>query len=461
MRYFELFLLACLCANSHGTATPQQQRCNALNSASQYDQNFHAIQCSVGDGCFSLDCQPTSQYAVLLYDTDFHIFIEPCKHPVAILVNASVLGAPYSHEFTHTETVDLPTVGPISPKLKVVINNDDSQVLVFSVVLIVNANTSYTLVPQTNFPLNNISCSNGHLVTHPHTHTSHTHTQTPIPTFYCGETCEAVHRLVASTNSLCNPTDESCLIIKCNPPDNPLVKFSTSYTILPCEQPPVVQVRFYEQNNDLHYVRNITHNTTIPVPNLPGVQLQITLVDLNQYSILFGVNLLVLEQSISILPNQVIPIDRTNCSWYTGPPCTATTAPMSIYTNTSTNTNAKTNTNTNTKTNIYTNTSTNTNTNTNTNTYTNTNSPYSHPFHTTPSATAHANTSSDTRAEKGSLGSNIGTIAGIVIGTVFLTLLVVVISVAATLCVVYVFYKKKAKGEYNYIQFRPLGEDDY
>ena len=427
MRYFELFLLTCLCAFTHGATSPQQQRCEALNSAVQYDKSLNLIQCLVGEGCFSLDCQPTVLSAALLQDSDFHIFIEPCKHPVSILVNASVLGVPYSHEFTHTETVDLPTVGPISPKLKVVINNNDSQVLVFSVVLIISANTSYTLVPQTNFPLNNISCSNGHLVTHPHTHASYTHTQTPtpIPTFYCGETCQAVDRLVARTNSLCNPTDESCLTIKCDSPDNQLSNIGSSYTILPCEQPPVVQVRFYEQNNDLHYVRNITHNTTVPVPNFPGVQLQITLVDLNQYSILFGVNLLAFGQSITILPNQVIPIDRTNCSWYTGPPCTATTAPMSSV-----------------------------------NTNTNTNSPHSNPFHTTSSTTAHANTSSETGAGKGSPGSNVGTIAGIVIGTVFLTLLVVVASVAATLCVVYVFYKKKAKGEYTYSQFRALEEDD-
>ena len=415
------YLILQTCANH----SAQQERCEKLHSVADHNA---AATCSVGHNCFSLDCMPTLP---LLSNSEFHLFIEPCKHPAAILINATVQGHKFSHEFSHSETVAITSLPIIHPKIAVILDNSDSQNLVFSVLLLVQGH-NYTLVPKTSFPLNNITCHNGQLVT-PTT----LQTTAPGPGPYsCQATCVAIHRMIAQTNSLCESTD-NCLTINCNSPQalEVLVKLTSSYRIEPCTSPPTIRATFDDSKNNQHFSKNITHSTTIPIPyNIPGnPKFQVTLVDVNNYTILFGVKLLVLTQTIQILPEQSIPIDKSGCPGYTGPktnPYCTTQSPESTET-----------------------------------------TPGSHSTHSMHSSNTHMHSNSTPTSmhshpvspslnNTAAVGSDAGKLAGIIIAVILVNIAIVSASVLVTIGVVWYVFKRKNKGVYTYSHFQAMEEED-
>ena len=396
----------------------QHERCETLQSVADTDNAGNFLQCTVGQSCFSMSCTPT-----LPPNSDFRIFIEPCKQPAAILINATISGRKYSHEFTHSETIDVPYAGATEiPKLAVVLDNNDNTTLVFSINLILPGFGNYTLVPETSFPLDNITCVDGHVVTSP---PPPSHQTTPAHTTYsCMETCVAIHKMIAKTNSLCQST-QNCLTINCKSP-NSLLNLTSSYVIEPCKSPPTILTKFDDHTNNLHYSKNVTKDTTIPLTGIPlNPQIQIILEDPDNYTILFGVNLIALGQTISVLPQQRIPIDKTGCPGYTGPTanpyCTTqqTTASTPITTPH----------------------------------HTPVTSTHTHSIVRTTITPTHNNQTAALQPETGKL-------AGVIIGVILLVIVVAAISVSLTLVIVYFTMKRKSKGVYAYSYFQAMDQED-
>ncbi|KAI6650968.1 hypothetical protein LOD99_5807 [Oopsacas minuta] len=419
-----VLLLSYAIITVYATHSAQNERCQKLQSIANTDNAGNFVQCSVDQSCFSLNCKPT--VPVLPENSEFHIIVEPCKHPAAILVNGSISGNEYSHEFTHNESVDIPYTTAIgNPQLAVVLDNSDNTTLTFSVQLVVPGLDPYTLVPETSFPLDNITCMNGHVVTSPPTphYTTHGHV-----TYSCMETCVAIHNMVAKTNNLCQST-LNCLTINCNSPSAiPLIaNITSSYIIEPCQSPPTILAKFDDHNNDQHYSKNITKNTTfLPPFSIPGnPQVHVTLEDPDDYSILFGVNLIFLSQSIPILPQQRIPIDKSGCPGYTGPP-------VNPYCTTQQTEPSKTVT-----------------------TYSTT------PVHSHTNSYTHVITNVSPSLNQTATGnSNAGKLAGIIIGVLLVLILTVIVTVLVTVGIVYMLMKRKSKVVYTYSHFQALEEDD-
>ena len=90
----------------------QHERCETLQSVADTDNAGNFLQCTVGQSCFSMSCTPT-----LPPNSDFRIFIEPCKQPAAILINATIneiLGIPVGNTRMSLHTVRLATFTVLS-----------------------------------------------------------------------------------------------------------------------------------------------------------------------------------------------------------------------------------------------------------------------------------------------------------------------------------------------------------
>ena len=423
-----IVLLSCLILTACAEHTAQRERCEKLHSVA--DSQAGAV-CSVGHSCFSLDCTPQ-----LLTDSEFHIFIEPCKHPAAILINATISGHKFSHEFSHSETVAIPYAIPLfSPKLAVIIDNSDNKTLVFSVLLIISQTTNYTLVPETRFPLTDITCVNGQLVTSP---------ATPAPTdktpgpYSCVGTCVAIHKMTDKTHALCQSTG-NCLTINCNSPQqvSTLASFKSSYTIEPCKSPPTILATFDDNKNDKHFSQNITHNSTFVLyfNAVVNPRIQVILVDVDNFTILFGVNLIVATQSFQILPEQVIPIDKSGCPGYTGtdmnPYCTTQSTQTVTTHSISMDSHS-------------------------TSMHSHSTATSMHPHIITTNGTSVSPSLNHTAV----VGSDAGKLAGIIIGVILVNVVIVSISVLVTIGVVWYVFRRKNRSVYTYSHFQALEDDD-
>ena len=410
-----IILFAYLIIHAYASHSAQQERCEKLQSVA----DTAAASCSVGHSCFSLDCTLAQ-----LVNLEFHIFIEPCKHPAAILVKATVAGHEFSHEFSHSETVAIPSIPSfptLDPKLAVFIDNSDSQNLVFSVKLLTLSH-NYTIVPETSFPLNNITCANGHLVT-----SASTAAPAPSPGPYsCQGTCVAIHKMTAKSNSLCRSTG-NCLTINCDSPQNlPHLAVFSSYRIEPCTSPPTIRATFDNDNNNKHFSKNITHNSTfsLPINAIGNPRIQVTLVDVNDYTILFGVNLLIVGKTIPILPEQTIPIDKSGCPGYTGPstnPYCTTQSTEPVVTTPVSDSSGQ---------------------------------------HSPPTATGMSSPVSPSLNHTAAAVSDVGKLAGIILGVILANVVIVLVAVLVTAGVVWYAFKRKTRGVYTYSQFQAMEEDD-
>ena len=397
--------------------SPQHERCETLQSVADTDNAGNLVQCTVGQSCFSMSCIPS-----LLPNSDIHIFIEPCKHPAAILINTTISGRKYSHEFTHSETIDVPyDSGFETPKLVVVLDNSDNTTLVFSIKLIAPGIGNYSLVPETSFPLDDITCVDGHVMTSSPLSPQHT---TPAHTTYtCVQTCVAIHKMIAKTNSLCQST-QNCLTINCKSPIATILNITSSYMIEPCKSPPTILTKLDDHTNNFHYSKNVTKDTNIPLPIPFSPEIRIILEDPDNYTILFGVDLFAVSQTYHILPQQRIPIDKTGCPGYTGPTvnpyCTTQQTTVSTPITTPHNTPI---------TSVHTH---------------NTMHPTIHPTHNN---------------QTSALNPDNGKLIGVIVGVILLVVVVAGISVLVTLAVVYFIMKRKSKGMYSY-SYKAMDEED-